>query len=219
MTKKLVAYQVDRDDYEGSVVVFDSHGLAARRRGACILDIGSDDEYCRVHRVKEFDQYAEKGYVPYKALLEHGWWMYSAHDNKELREAWEGYNGEEENDDYYTYIYDPLKLVFFQNEQGVWLDWDEMERHAYYINEAKDRLDWWIETVMRCYPQLTFTKFEGGPGRITHTAEYTFPGAKYGGHVRWDWKEGVTPDPKQDFSCWVANGDKEAFDNYMKTVV
>ena len=109
--------------------------------------------------------------------------------------------------------------MFSQDEKSVWKDWDELDRHAYYINEAKDRLDWWIETVMRCYPQLTFTKFEGGPGRITHTAEYTFPGAKYGGHVRWDWKEGVTPDPKQDFSCWVANGDKEAFDNYMKTVV
>lgn len=212
MTKKLVAYQVDRDDYEGSVVVFDSHGLAARRRGACMLDIGGDDEYCHVHRVKEFDQYAEKGYVPYKALLEQGWWLHSAYDGRKITEdyCYDAYEDEE---------VETPELVFFQNEQGVWFDWDEMERHAYYINEAKDRLDWWIETVMRCYPQLTFTKFEGGPGRITHTAEYTFPGAKYGGHVRWDWKEGVTPDPKEDFSCWVANGDKEAFDNYMKTVV
>lgn len=212
MTKKLVAYQVDRDDYEGSVVVFDSHGLAARRRGACMLDIGGDDEYCHVHRVKEFDQYAEKGYVPYKALLEQGWWLHSAYDGRKITEdyCYDAYEDEE---------VETPELVFFQNEQGVWFDWDEMERHAYYINEAKDRLDWWIETVMRCYPQLTFTKFEGGPERITHTAEYTFPGAKYGGHVRWDWKEGVTPDPKQDFSCWVANGDKEVFDNYMKTVV
>ena len=217
MTKKLVAYQVDRDDYEGSVVVFDSHGLAARRRGACMLDIGGDDEYCKVHRVKEFDQYAEKGYVPVKVLLEHGWWMYSAYDGAELRE--EADDTEIEYDDYYGYLYNPDKLVFSQDEKSVWKDWDEMERHAYYINEAKDRFDWWIETVMRCYPHFTFTKFTGGPCYITHTAEYTFPGAKYGGHVRWDWKEGVTPDPKEDFSCWVANGDKETFDNYMKTVV
>lgn len=94
-----------------------------------------------------------------------------------------------------------------------------MERHAYYINEAKDRFDWWIETVMRCYPHFTFTKFSGGPGYITHTAEYTFPGAKYGGHVRWDWEEGVTPDPKEHFTSWIANGDKEAFDKYLETVV
>lgn len=79
MTQK-VAYQVDREDGEGSVVVFDTHGLAARRKGACLLDIGGEDEYCTVRRVKEFDQYAEKGFVPVKALLEAGWWIPSAHD-------------------------------------------------------------------------------------------------------------------------------------------
>lgn len=213
MTKKLVAYQVDRDDYEGSVIVFDSHGLAARRRGASMLDLGGEDEYCQVRRVKEFDQYAEKGYVPYKALLEHGWWLHSAHDGRKITEeyCYDEYGDEE---------VETPELVFFQNEQGVWFNWDEMERHAYYINEAKDRFDWWIETVMRCYPHLTFTKFEGGPGRITHTAQYTFPGAKYGGgHIRWDWEEGVTPDPKEHFTSWIATGDKEAFDKYLESVV
>lgn len=212
MTKKLVAYQVDRDDYEGSVVVFDSHGLAARRRGASMLDLGGEDEYCQVRRVKEFDQYAEKGYVPYKALLEHGWWLHSAHDGRKITEdyCYDEYEDEE---------VETPELVFFQNEQGVWFDWDEMERHAYSINEAKDRFDWWIETVMKSYPHLTFTKFEGGPGRITHTAEYTFPGAKYGGHIRWDWEEGVTPDPKEHFTSWIATGDKEAFDKYLESVV
>lgn len=215
MTKPLVAYQVDRDDYEGSVIVFDSHGLAARRRGACMLDIGGDDEYCKVSRRKKYDQYAAQGYVPVEVLLEDGWWFYTAFDNNELREPWENYADEEENDDYYTYIYDPLKLVFFQNQKGVWKDWDEMERHAYAIDAARDRFDWWIETVTRCYPHLTFTKFSGGPGHITHTAEYTFPGAKYGGHIRWDWDENQhTP-----VTCWITNGDKETFDNYMKTVV
>lgn len=212
MTKKLVAYQVDRDDYEGSVIVFDSHGLAARRRGASMLDLGGEDEYCQVRRVKEFDQYAEKGYVPYKALLEHGWWLHSAHDGRKITEdyCYDEYEDEE---------VETPELVFFQNEQGVWFDWDEMERHAYSINEAKDRFDWWIETVMKSYPHLTFTKFEGGPGRITHTAEYTFPGAKYGGHIRWDWEEGVTPDPKEHFTSWIATGDKEAFDKYLESVV
>lgn len=213
MTKKLVAYQVDRDDYEGSVIVFDSHGLAARRRGASMLDLGGEDEYCQVRRVKEFDQYAEKGYVPYKALLEQGWWLHSAHDGRKITEEYccDEYGDEE---------VETPELVFFQNEQGVWFDWDEMERHAYYINEAKDRFDWWIETVMRCYPHLTFTKFEGGPGRITHTAQYTFPGAQYGGgHIRWDWEEGVTPDPKEHFTSWIATGDKEAFDKYLESVV
>lgn len=213
MTKKLVAYQVDRDDYEGSVVVFDSHGLAARRRGASMLDLGGEDEYCQVRRVKEFDQYAEKGYVPYKALLEHGWWLHSAHDGRKITEdyCYDEYEDEE---------VETPELVFFQNEQGVWFDWDEMERHAYSINEAKDRFTWWKETVVRSYPHLTFTKFEGGPGRITHTAQYTFPGAQYGGgHIRWDWEEGVTPDPKEHFTSWIATGDKEAFDKYLESVV
>lgn len=219
--KKVVAYQVDREDGEGSVIVFDSHGMAARRRGAQMLDMGGDDEYCNVKRAKHFDHLAEKGFVPVKDLLEAGWWHGTAFDGYHLKEAWEGEIPEEEEDEYWDegYYYQSVRLVYFQNEQGVWRDWDEMERHAYSINAAMDRLTWWKETVQKCYPQLTFTKFTGGPMYYTHTAEYTFPGAKYGGHIRWDWEEGQETDPKVHFTSLIAQGDKEAFDKYMETVV
>lgn len=203
MTQK-VAYQVDREDGEGSVVVFDTHGLAARRKGACMLDIGGEDEYCTVRRVKEFDQYAEKGFVPAKALLEAGWWIPSAHDYDILESDTDDFNSE--------------NFVFSLDEKCVWKDWDEMERHACFINEALDRKTWFENTVKAAYPQFTFTEFWGGPHHITHVAYFEFPGSRYKGTVYWDWEEDKEPSA-QDFRCYVCQGDQEALDKYLKSLV
>ena len=213
--KKLVAYQVDREDLEGSVIVFDSHGLAARRRGANMLDMGGDDEYCKVRRVKEYDQYAEKGYVPVKVLLEDGWWMYSAFDGHRLTEGYtyDGVNSLD-GDDYDDGIYYTDQLVFFQNEKGVWMNWDEMERHAYAMDAAHDRFNTFVEKVTKGYPTLTFTEFTGGYGYYTHTAKFTFPGAQYGGTIYWEWQG-----ESNEMKVYVSNIDTEAFDKYMTAVV
>lgn len=42
-SKPVVAYQVDRNDGEGSVVIFSTHGLEARRKGAYRLECEFED--------------------------------------------------------------------------------------------------------------------------------------------------------------------------------
>lgn len=150
-SKPVVAYQVDRNDGEGSVVIFSTHGLEARRKGAYRLECEFED--CTSHRVKQFDQYADKGFVPVKALLEDGWWVYSAFDYSKLEES-ASCASEIEYDDYYDTLYLPEWLVFSPDERSVWKTWEEMERHAYSINEALDRKAWFIEAVKAAYPPI-----------------------------------------------------------------
>ena len=210
--KPVIAYQVDREDGEGSVVVFGNHFFAVRREGAQMLDCEQED--CHVSRAKEFDQYAEQGFVPVKALLEAGWWMHSAHDGTKLEEPIGGFEDEE-----LEYgMYSPENLVFSLDQKSVWADQDEMERHAYYINEALDRKAMFEDTVKRAYPQFTFTDIWGGPGHITHVAIFEFPGSKYKGNVYWDWDENK-PLSTDDFRCYVCQGDQEALDKYLQSLV
>lgn len=51
-------------------IVFDSHGLRARRLGAQELDLEFDEVECR--RVPEYDKFFPK--VPIKELIKNGWW-------------------------------------------------------------------------------------------------------------------------------------------------
>ena len=67
------AWIVSEDCEGSSTVVFNNHGLAARRLGAVELDRDFDEVECR--RAKEFDDYCEAGEVPPLALLEAGWWL------------------------------------------------------------------------------------------------------------------------------------------------
>jgi len=62
------------EEWEGtSIVFFHHHGLAARRIGANHFDQEFEDVSCQ--RCSEFDQYSEKGAVPRKVLMQHGWWF------------------------------------------------------------------------------------------------------------------------------------------------
>lgn len=215
MTKPKVAYQIDREDGEGSVIVFSNHGLEARRKGSYRLECEFED--CTSHRVKQFDQYADKGFVPVKALLEDGWWVYSAFDHSKLEEA-ASCASEIEYDDYYDTLYLPEWVVFSPDEKSVWKTWEEMESHAHNINEALDRKAWFIAAVKAAYPQFSFKDFTGGPGYITHTASFEFPGCNHLGGVYWDWKEEKEPSA-QDFRCMVCQIDKEPLDKYLASLV
>lgn len=212
--KPIVAYQVDRDDWEGSVVVFGNHFFAVRRKGASMLDC--EEEYCHVSRAKEFDQYVEKGFVPVKALLEAGWWIHSAHDGVRLDESVD--NLEADFDECEDGMYIEEDLVFSLDEKSVWKNWEEMERHAHFINDALIRKAWFTEAVKVAYPQFTFTEVWGGPHHITHTAFFDFPGSRYKGNVMWDWDENEVPSV-QDFRCYVCQGDQEALDKYLQSLV
>jgi hypothetical protein len=64
----------DVSDGEHGKVVFAKIHVHARRDGANLLDCDFRDiEHCR--RAPAFDEYANKGSVPVKALLEAGWWQ------------------------------------------------------------------------------------------------------------------------------------------------
>ncbi|MBB4126273.1 hypothetical protein GGR77_001563 [Xanthomonas translucens] len=69
--RELRAYQVD--GYDQSVLVFESNGAAARRRGAGLMDCQFEEvDSCR--RQPALDVYAP-GPVPPLVLIEHGWWF------------------------------------------------------------------------------------------------------------------------------------------------
>ncbi len=213
-SKPVVAYQVDRNDGEGSVVIFSTHGLEARRKGAYRLECEFED--CTSHRVKQFDQYADKGFVPIKALLEDGWWVYSAFDGVRLDEPVGGL--EADFDECEDGLYIEEDLVFSLDEKSVWKNWEEMERHAHFINNALIRKAWFMEAVKVAYPQFTFTEVWGGPHHITHTAFFDFPSSRYKGNIMWDWDENKVPSVK-DFRCYVCQGDQEALDKYLQSLV
>ncbi|HDL9484107.1 TPA: hypothetical protein PX784_003768, partial [Vibrio cholerae] len=68
MDKKKVAWTVT-DEYAGKAcVVFHHHGLAARRLGGG--ELGEDFDCLVCNRSPEFDEYAESGKVPTKALVD-----------------------------------------------------------------------------------------------------------------------------------------------------
>lgn len=71
--EKLKAWIVSDSYEEHSVIVFHSHGLAARRLGASEFDGDFDAVKCR--RAKEFDEYAGQGFVPPLVRLKAGWWF------------------------------------------------------------------------------------------------------------------------------------------------
>lgn len=74
------AWQVTELGYEEySRIVFAEIICQAKEIGASELD--RDFMEVEAHRVKEYDQYAEKGEVPKDVLFKDGWW-FTCHSNK-----------------------------------------------------------------------------------------------------------------------------------------
>lgn len=68
----LKAYHVQEDYDATCVIVFDTNGASARRRGAGELNVEWESvEFCR--RAHWADQYAASGRIPPMAMLEQGW--------------------------------------------------------------------------------------------------------------------------------------------------
>jgi len=64
--------------FDQSAVVFAKNGAEARRFGASELDTDFESiESC--FRSKQFDDYAEQGYVPLDVLIDWGWWFECGH--------------------------------------------------------------------------------------------------------------------------------------------
>ena len=70
---KAVAWEVVELNEGYGVIVFHSHGLAARRLGAEKLDVEFEDT--ESWRAKDYDKYAKAGYAdPRRLVIDHAWY-------------------------------------------------------------------------------------------------------------------------------------------------
>lgn len=193
-SKKRVAWQV-RDDCEGhAVIVFHHHGMAARREGA--NELGSEFEYVECSRAKQYDEYADKGYVPPLVLINDGWWFECCHCGRRCEE--EGY-------DYDTDEPIPVEDMIEAGRQSVYCNQSCKDAREAEIKERNEKFEAFKEKILESRPDLDFTEWTGGWPWITMTGKFMFPGSKYGGSVR---------DDEGELTWWIANGDKDAWDEY-----
>lgn len=194
MSKKNVAWQV-REDSEGyCCIVFHHHGLAARREGDG--ELGEEFGCVECTRAPQFDQYAELGKVPPMALLEAGWWFECSHCWHQVMDD----DGRDEDEN------TPLDKVVVVG-QAVYCNQSCKDGHDKEKADRESAFQAFKESVKTKRPDLTFTDFQGGWPRITMVAEFTFPGAKYGGSAR-------DQDGNGEITWHIARGDIKAWEAY-----
>lgn len=164
-----LAYQVDSNEGFGCIV-FHNHGMAARRIGANELD--AEFESTTVRRAPEFDMYHEQGYVPQKALFEHGWWG-ECH-NCGIRIGNDECDPDEGINPSDFVFYD--RSVYCSSRCKKQLDDEKKEQNLKFEN--------FKEKVTSLRPDLNFIKFEGEYPYRTIRASFSFPGGKYNGSVK-----------------------------------
>lgn len=188
--KKIVAWTVTDESTPKACVVFHHHGLAARRLGA--EQLGEDFDYLDCNRSPEFDQFAKDKKVPTKALLEAGWWFECHKCGKKLPD--EDFN--------------PIEELAIDGD-FVFCNSDCKNKHEKDVNERNERFESFKKKVQSLRPDLEFTSFKGGYPWITMVANFTFPGAKYGGSVRDQNGDG-------GITWFITNADKSVWDEYEK---
>lgn len=196
--KKVVAWQV-REDSEGRCcIVFHHHGLAARREGAG--ELGEDFESVECTRASKFDQYADFGKVPTIALLEAGWWFECHHCGHRVCDD------DSRDEDEIT----PVDQVVVEGD-AVYCNQSCKNGHDKERDDKNTSFISFKQAVQEKRPDLKFTKFQGGYPWITMVAEFTFPGAKFGGSARDQNGDGK-------ITWHIANGDIEAWNEYEKSM-
>jgi len=207
---KLRAFQVDMDDYEGmkSVVVFAKSSAEARRKGANQLDTDFEDvSSCR--RKSEFDQYAERGFVPIEVLIDHGWWCECTGCLQTVTRDYEGSDGEE--------------LTPVYTDHDVWCT---PECKASYDRERHrmKRIDGLAKAAMsrmltKRYPEATakdYHVYSRGTKIASALVRFDFPGSQYGGTLRFRCE--YTPATREKPALFIANGDLDAWNTYAASV-
>jgi hypothetical protein len=192
------------DDGE-CAVVFNNHGLAARREGANAINREFDEVEC--DRAKQYDQYAELGYVPQKVRLADGWWFECLYCNSRVAEDLE--NEDDELID--------IEQVIEVGRDMVYCNAKCQEAHTAQKAEINQRHQKYMEKLRTLYPDLTFYEKEGY-FYLNKYPSYTcelfvdFPGMKHGpASLR---VQDVRKDSqKPGWHC--AFGDKEAFETWM----
>jgi hypothetical protein len=191
------AYQVD--DGECSTVVFARHAATARRQGASDLNTEFESvETCR--RAPQFDGYAEQGFVPAEALIDHGWWLECSGCNQRITSDAEDDEGK------------PLDLVF--DNRDVWCSascrdserrardrerrgkaaiprymrrfWPRVTYHSCHVAQFGSRID-------RC--AVAYFTFPGGEGRAEVTIRVTPRDSRQKGQVMLE---------RRDLGAWSA---------------
>lgn len=200
MSKKVVAWTVDASETDdGCTVVFNHHGLAARRIGAEILESCFDDVVCT--RSPQFDKYVDQQRVPTSVLIDSGWWFECNTCGVKIS-----------HDDCEQLNIDDVIII-----NRTDLNFDEIYccdncklQHENSIKTCNQRFESFKAMVTRDYPHLEFTEFTGEYPQITKRAKFTFPNAKYGGSI-------VDMNGNGEIAVHVANYDIESYQEYIKS--
>lgn len=210
------AFVVTAPDYEdGAVIVFATHGLQARRLGASRMGHYYEETEYSVKRDPKFDKWAVLGYVPEKAFLEEGWYIYSEYWQRRMNEpvTREQYDElEKEYPDHMDGLYIPDELVESPNRKHIYLNMKEVEQHAHYLDGFFKAGEDFKAYVEKNFPEYEVTKWQCDYPMFTKIAEFTFPGSKYGGSIRWQDHD----TPIENIQVYVAYGDQQAYDDWRK---
>ncbi|WP_370599593.1 hypothetical protein [Pseudomonas nitroreducens] len=190
--KPLKAYHVGEGSEGEHVIVFATSGAAGRRKGGNELDLMFEEvQFCR--RAPWADEFAGQSFIPAKAYHENGWWLYCHNCETQLYEDAEDDDG------------NPMQIVY----DGPHAYCDQACKDCYerQIADANAKGEAFKERALQERPYLTFTKWNIGWPRITQSAEYTFPGGKYGGSVR--------DDGDGQLKWYIAQADQEAWSEFQ----
>lgn len=193
--KKVLAYIVETDDPEESVIEFAASNVAARRKGAD--EIGTDFGAVSCKRLPWADEFAGKA-IPAKAYIDNGWRVGCTHCSSMV-----GQETYREDEDGTEFQHDPV----FDGEH-VFCDEGCQGAHDARVAEQNAKFAAFEKRVREARPDLQFKTFRGAYPYLTMTGEFTFDGALYGGSVR-DEGDG-------DLKWFIAQGDKAAWDLYDK---
>ncbi|WP_043309324.1 hypothetical protein [Pseudomonas sp. ML96] len=191
----LKAYHVGEDSEGGHVVVFATSGAAARRAGGNELDLEfSAVEFCR--RAQWADQYAGQPFIPAKAFHDAGWWLRCSYCETT------NYDDAEDDDG------NPLTMVY--DGPDVYCSQSCKDAKEKDIDDANERGDAFIRKVHEARPDLHFVRFRCGWPYVTMTAEFTFPGCRYGGEI-------VDQKGDGNLAMYVAGYDGDDFQAYERS--
>ncbi|MCC3679188.1 hypothetical protein LLE81_00055 [Staphylococcus epidermidis] len=166
--KPLKAYQVGEGMDGGHVITFATNSATARREGGNELSLQFNEvSFCR--RAPWADHYAGQPFIPAKAYHEEGWWLSCRHCS-----AMRYSDCEDDDGNKLEFVYDGPSM-FCNRECQEALEKD--------IAAANQRGDDFIHKVHAMRPDLRFTSFRCGYPYVTMTAEFTFPGCRYGGSI------------------------------------
>lgn len=183
------------DDEQRTAIVFEHESAVARSKGA--QELGLDIEEVDVERAPALDAYRSHKHVPIKVLIREGWRVDCAGCGSPI--ASRAFDEESQTD--LADVIEDQGRVFCHSECKRYLD--------LAIERQREKFDAFKQRVISQRPDLTFTDFQGLWPQVTLIAQFTFPGARFGGTVRDQLGNGNL--------VWsVSNGDLPAWEAYTR---